>query len=582
MDCTTKGADNVRRTLTPARVFGATALTWSVASAAVADTLRWGGMIDPPQLDAAFVVFSIDTDLNQATIASLPWNLPATPLDHNTEFWTGNIGVQKISVMGAGEAGKPFTVEMMKIGPLGPGNGTLQWMPPLRDVEGVRAFAGFLDLPGMELDITIRLAQVDGALQAEIDIPLLLIDGMPVRVIASEGDRHTLVLDAPTPAELIVAEAPDGLTGTFTQASVKLDVDLRPTSPESTMKRPQMPKPPFPYAVNDIRVRHPEGHTLAGTLTIPEGDGPHPAVVLISGSGAQDRDETLFGHKPFWVLADHLSRNGIAVLRYDDRGVGESHPGNAVLSDDTSIDYASDVELLVDHLRIRDDIDPMRIGLMGHSEGGLIAPIVAAKRQDAVHFIVLLSGPGVPGRDVLLAQIEVLLLAAGEPKELVAEVTARQREVLEAVMADAPEAELRPLIKSLIEAQMALAPETKDVPVDDASVDGAVAMITCAWMRAFVEIDPADHLRLVQCPVLALNGTLDLQVPIDQNLPAIERVLRDAGGDVTVHRLEGLNHLFQPATKGTVDEYPRIETTFDGATMVLITDWIRTKTGLSQ
>ncbi len=582
MVSTTPSANSIRHTLNVPRLCGAIALTWSIALPTGADILRWGGMVDPPQLDAAFVVFSIDTEQQKATIASLPWNLPATTLEHNSQFWTGHIGGQQIAVMGSGEAGKSYTIEMMKIGPLGPAKGTLQWMPPLGSIEGVRAFGGSLDLPGMELDITIRLAEVDGALQAEIDIPLQLVDATPLRMTASDGVQHTLVLDAPTPAELIVTETPSGLTCTFTQASVKLDVNLKPTSATSTMQRPQTPKPPFPYTEDSIRVRHPEGHTLAGTLTIPQGSGPHPAVVLISGSGSQDRDETLFGHKPFWVLADHLSRHGIAVLRYDDRGVGESHPGNATLSDDTSLDYAGDVELLVDHLRTRGDIDPTHIGLMGHSEGGLIAPIVAAKRQDAVHFIVLLAGPGVPGGDILSAQVEAMLLAAGESPEQVAEVTKRQGAVLDAVVSDAPDEEIRALIRGLIEAQMVMADATADMTVDDDTVDTAMAQLSSAWMRAFLDLDPAEHLAKVRCPVLALNGALDLQVPVDQNLPAIKQAVQSGGGDVTIHRLEGLNHLFQPATKGTLDEYPRIETTFDPAAMAIITNWIRTQVGLTQ
>jgi pimeloyl-ACP methyl ester carboxylesterase len=454
-------------------------------------------------------------------------------------------------------------------------------MPALKGQDDLRAFAGALQLPGVELDITIRLATVNDAMQAEIDIPLQSLEALPLRVTASNGSTYTLVLDAPVPATLTVTETPNGLKGEFAQSTVTLDVDLKPISATVSMHRPQLPLPPFPYGEADILVQHPEGHSLAGTLTIPKGDGPHPAVVLISGSGPQDRDETLMGHKPFLVLADHLSRQGIAVLRYDDRGVGESIAGEANLADDTSLDFATDVELLVDHLRTRTDIDPNRIGLMGHSEGGLIAPLVAAKRQDAIGFIVLLAGPGVPGGDILTAQVKALLLASGEAPQAVERVSQCQQQLIDAVMSDAPEEDVRASARRLLQSQMAMAEATKDMVIDDNQVDAVVAQIGGPWMRTFIKLDPAEALASVKCPVLALNGTLDLQVPIDQNLPVIERVVRDAGGDVTAVRLEGLNHLFQPATKGTIDEYLRIETTFDPDTLVLITQWIQRKAGMT-
>ena len=175
-----------------------------------------------------------------------------------------------------------------------------------------------------------------------------------------------------------------------------------------------------------------------------------------------------------------------------------------------------------------------------------------------------------------------MLLAAGESPEQVAEVTKRQGAVLDAVVSDAPDEEIRALIRGLIEAQMVMADATADMTVDDDTVDTAMAQLSSAWMRAFLDLDPAEHLAKVRCPVLALNGALDLQVPVDQNLPAIKQAVQSGGGDVTIHRLEGLNHLFQPATKGTLDEYPRIETTFDPAAMAIITNWIRTQVGLTQ
>ena len=549
-----------------------------LGAAASADVLRWGGMVDPPQAPEGFVVFEIDTEAETATLTALPWGLPPTELKHNTQFWTGVISGQQLSVQGTGEAGGDFQAEMIKIGPVGPVAGTLTWMPPLRSVEGVRAYAGTLDVPGMELDITIRLADVDDATQAEIDIPLQMIDSLPLRLTAQSADAFTFTLDGPMPATLVLMESDEGLTGSFSQSSMHMDVSLKPAAVEAGPQRPQLPQSPFPYTQHEILVEHTDGHSLAGTLTVPHGDGPFPAAVLISGSGAQDRDESLLGHKPFLVLADHLSRNGIAVMRYDDRGVGGSKVGNSDLSDDTSADFATDALLMAKHIAARDDIEAKRIGLIGHSEGGLIGPIAAAAEPDVVAFLVLLSGPGVPGREILIAQVQALLLAAGESAESVAKVTAAQQKVITAVMGDAPKEELVEHMRGLIQAQLAMADQQSDGAIDEDIVKMGVAQMDSAWMRWFMKTDPADYLAKVTCPVLALNGTLDLQVPVDQNLPVIERVVRESGGDITTHRLEGLNHLFQPATKGTVDEYPRIEITFDLATMAIIADWVLDKT----
>jgi len=549
------------------------------SAVASADVLRWGGMVDPPQAPEGFVVFEIDTEADVAMLTALPWGLPPTELKHNTQFWTGVISGQQLSVQGTGEAGADFQAEMIKIGPVGPVAATLTWLPPLRSVEGVRAYAGTLDVPGMELDITIRLADVDDATQAEIDIPLQMLDALPLRLTAQSADAFTFMLNGPMPATLVLKESDEGLTGSFSQGPVHMDVSLKPAAVEAGPQRPQLPQPPFPYTQHEILVEHTDGHALAGTLTVPHGSGPFPAAVLISGSGAQDRDESLLGHKPFLVLADHLSRNGIAVMRYDDRGVGGSKRGTSDLGDDTSADYATDALLMAKHIADRNDIDAKRIGLIGHSEGGLIGPIAAVSDPDAVAFLVLLSGPGVPGREILIAQVQALLLAAGESPESVAKVTAAQQKVIAAVMADAPKEELVEHMRGLIQAQLAMADQQSDGEVDEDIVKMGLAQMDSPWMRWFMKTDPADYLAKVTCPVLALNGTLDLQVPVDQNLPVIERILRETGGDVTTHRLKGLNHLFQPATKGTVDEYPRIETTFDPAAMAMISAWVLEKVG---
>ena len=312
------------------------------------------------------------------------------------------------------------------------------------------------------------------------------------------------------------------------------------------------------YVSEDVTYENPASHlTLAGTLTLPESPGPHPAVVLISGSGAQDRDSTIFGHRPFAVIADHLSRRGIAVLRVDDRGVGGSDRGP---DDVTSEDFATDVEAGVHYLRSRPEVDPKRVGLVGHSEGGLIAPMVAAKDPELAA-IVLLAGPGVSGKELLVSQSRAILQAKGMPEETVAGAVAQQEEVMTVVAASTSVEEAREGVLAIV----------GDNPMTRPAIEAQII----PWLVYFVKHDPAEDLRQVHCPVLALNGSLDTQVLAAENLPAIEAALHEAGNpDVTTERLEGLNHLFQPAKTGDVSEYEASEVTFDAAALQRMGDWL--------
>ncbi|MCR9165650.1 MAG: alpha/beta fold hydrolase [Nannocystaceae bacterium] len=323
-------------------------------------------------------------------------------------------------------------------------------------------------------------------------------------------------------------------------------------------EHPQTPVPPFPYLVEEVTYTNPtSGLTLAGTLTIPEAAGPHPAVLLISGSGAQDRDSTLLGHRPFAVIADDLTRRDIAVLRVDDRGVGGSERGPAGV---TSEDFATDVEAGVAYLRTRAEIDPGRVALVGHSEGGMIAPMVAAK-DPKLAGIVLLAGPGVPGKQLLVSQARALLQAKGMPEGMVEAAVEQQEQTMTAV----DEAET---VEQAREGVL-------DVVGDNEMTRKAVEAQIIPWTLYFVKHDPAPTLERVQCPVLALGGTLDTQVVASENLPAIESALRKGGNeDVTIQTLEGLNHLFQPAQTGDPDEYQGSKVTFDEASLELIGDWL--------
>jgi hypothetical protein len=316
-----------------------------------------------------------------------------------------------------------------------------------------------------------------------------------------------------------------------------------------------MPRPPFPYRAEDVSFANPVGgHKLAGTLTTPPGAGPVPAVVLVSGSGPQDRDESLMGHKPFLVLADHLTRRGVAVLRYDDRGVGKS---GGRFDGATSADFATDAAAAVAFLRGRPGIDPKRVGICGHSEGGLIGPTVAAADRLTVGFLVLLAGPGLPGFEVIQTQARDILKADGKSDKEVDALLALNRLSLGALMK--PWVNPRPVLAAVAGGLAnPSADRWRPKPPGD------------PWVRHFLAYDPRPTLALVRCPVLALIGGKDLQVAAKPNLEAIKSACPWAD----CRELPGLNHLFQPATTGSPAEYGKIETTFDPAALDAISAWV--------
>lgn len=436
---------------------------------------------------------------------------------------------------------------------------------------------GELDLPGgagkMGIKVDLKPGEAPGGWSGTIDIPAQGAKGVPLTDIRIEGlkARFTIV-GAPGSPTFEGTLAEGKIAGTFSQGQVAVPFWLgREHTAEAG--KPQDPKPPFPYKIEEVTYSNGEVK-LAGTLTTPEGAGPFPAAVLITGSGAEDRDEAIFGHRPFWVLADHLSRRGIAVLRVDDRGIGGS-TGDVQTA--TSADFAQDVLAGVRFLQGRPAIDGKRIGLIGHSEGGLIAPLAASRSAD-VAFLVLLAGTGVPGEEIILRQLEVIARAEGATEETIRQQLSRQKRVFDALRTmkkEEAEAEIRKIITLRLE----------EIPPEQIRAMGGATVLTerqmkevqSPWFRFFVTFDPRTALRQVKRPpVLALNGEKDLQVPPDQNLPEIEKALREAGNkDVTISRLPGLNHLFQPARTGSPAEYAASEVTIDPQVLDLIATWIR-------
>lgn len=330
--------------------------------------------------------------------------------------------------------------------------------------------------------------------------------------------------------------------------------------------RPQTPRPPFPYRAEEVAFDSVPGQVrLAGTLTLPAGKGPFPAAVLITGSGQQDRDETILGHKPFLVLADALTRRGIAVLRLDDRGAGGSTGDFAKASME---DFVIDAQAAVRALRARPDIDPAKVGLIGHSEGGMIGPAVASQ-DPKIAFVVMMAGPGVPMHDVMAAQRAAIGRAAGaNPANMaINEMLVQRAETAMAGARDAADADGR--------IRKALADFTPTLP--PAVIDRVVRQLSGAGMRSMLAYDPRAPLTTLRIPVLALDGSKDTQVVAAQNLPALREALK---GDpqATVMEMPGLNHLFQTAGTGSPNEYAQIEETISPTALKVVADWVAAHT----
>lgn len=352
--------------------------------------------------------------------------------------------------------------------------------------------------------------------------------------------------------------------GTWTQIQpLPLVLEKGPVPP-LVRNRPQVPARPYPYREEEVAFDSLGGARLAGTLTLPQGRGPFPAAVLISGSGPQDRDETLAGHKPFLVLADHLTRQGIAVLRYDDRGFAKSTGNLATVA---AAEFVADAEAAVAFLRGRPEIDPAKVGLVGHSEGGVVAPLVAGK-DPRIAYVVMLAGPGVPLAELLSAQRQAIYGAGGAPPERIAAAQAVLARADAAVLAGSDFREVKREVTSMLTGALGL-------PAEAAAMQAG--LMATPWYKWIIAYDPRPALAKVRQPVLAVNGEKDLQVLADQNLPAIREALK-GNPDVTVTELPGLNHLFQTATTGSPGEYARIEETFAPSALTVVSDWIIART----
>lgn len=458
---------------------------------------------------------------------------------------------------------------------------------PPADADFVGHWQGDLDVGGTSLRLVFHIeASDDGGLAATLDSPDQGATGIPVESVTVRGD--SLRLDVRAAAALYVGRLTaegETIEGEWRQGGTALPLTVERVDEVEERPRPQHPEPPHPYAEETVRIDVPGADvTLEGTLTLPPGNGPVPAMVLVSGSGPQDRDELVAGHRPFLVLADHLTRRGVAVLRTDDRGVGGS-TGSTFGS--TLEDRTRDVLAAVRFLGERPGIDRERIGVLGHSEGGWVVPLAATEAPDEIAFAVLMAGPGQSPRNLLLSQQRALLTAQGSA---VAEIAARETFLegnLEVILASPDTATARArlldrrtrILTELPDAQQR-ALETYFEEQTDAERDQALRVANTAWFRDLLAFDAEPSLRAMDQPVLALFGANDVQVPVNENAPLLARLL-DADGrrDREVRVLPGLNHLFQPSATGLPDEYATIETTLAPAALDAIGDWITAAVG---
>ncbi len=425
-----------------------------------------------------------------------------------------------------------------------------------------------------KINFIFNIQKNEKTYQTTIDIPTQRVNGINAIKTSFKGD--SLIIDLSNVGMKYSGQLNadhTSINGKMVEGlnSFTLNLSRNSVSETPQANRPQEPLKPYPYIEEIVSFVNKDANlTLVGTFTHPKVVGKHPVAILISGSGPQDRDETISQHKPFLVLADYLTKQGIAVLRYDDRGFGES-TGNH--SDATTYDFALDVLSAIDYLKTRNDIDTNKIGLIGHSEGGIIAPLVANKSND-VAFIVSLAGTGISGTELSVIQSKTM-----RPFPVPDEVAYEKaiREAIEITKQDKEVSEIKPQLNEHY--FTTIAPILKNVGIPETKVDeiiaGLVDMRTTKWVRYFYDYNPADEYKKVGCPVLSLNGSLDTQVEAKINQDGLRDALTEGiSQDFKIIELEGLNHLFQTAKTGKMDEYSEIEETFSPKALKIISDWI--------
>ncbi len=549
-----------------------------------ADTEVWQGTLDVAPTTSLRLQFKLSQGADKkwtGQMISVDQGGAVVPLDSvEIDDTTMHLTIKKVKVDFRGEFNKDHTQVTGTLSQFGRSfKLTLQPTTLAKNLKHVETWQGTMTAGPQRFEFQIRVFQSDdGRFSA-------MLDSFSESLMNLAVDLKTHD-DAGIEFELPLTKA--SYAGKYNSDHTKIDgqwqqngqsfplvfnkIKLEDTK-EPIVKRPQNPKKPYPYRDIDVEFDNSADNVhLMGTLTLPKATGRYPAAILITGSGPQDRDESLLGHKPFLVLADHLTRAGFAVLRYDERGVGKS-TGDFSMA--TSEDLARDVSAAVDFLKTQDEVDPSQIGLIGHSEGGYIAPMVATQRND-IAFVVMMAGPGVPGSEIIPNQTELISRAAGASDEDIRKNIDLLKQIIALATSDKPKPEIKAAIKEMtdkLSANMTDA-ERKATPAEALSAQMEGMMLP--WFRFFLTYDPRPALKAIKCPVLVLNGSKDLQVDPKLNLPEIKKAFESVGKkNYEIVELENLNHLFQTCKTGSPSEYRGIEETIAPVAMDTITKFMQ-------
>jgi len=438
---------------------------------------------------------------------------------------------------------------------------------------------GLLEFQGSELILTFELKEEGDSLSGTLNSPLQGANGIPInKVIAGQDSLQIFIKTLGANFKGRLSENDSLIEGIFSQAIFKIPLKFQKTAELFTLKRPQEPQPPFDYIEEEVVFENKRASIkLAGTLTLPNTTGTYPAVILITGSGPQDRNEEILGHKPFLVIANYFTQRGIAVLRYDDRGIGKS---GGVFATATSMDFATDVEAAVSFLRTHPHINTAQIGLLGHSEGGMIAPIVAARDKN-ISFIIMLAGPAITGEQILLTQIERIMALENTDEKAIKMLLKDSKKIYRILRKEPNNKKAAEGIRKYFakRAKKMSADEQLIYGYTKQAVESKIMAMNSPWFRYFLTFDPEDYLRRVDCPTLAVFGDKDVQVLSEPNIKALERIIKKYKKDnFKIKSYPDKNHLFQNAQTGSISEYALIEETISVDVLDDMVKWIREKT----
>ncbi|MCF6131450.1 alpha/beta hydrolase family protein [Flavobacterium wongokense] len=434
----------------------------------------------------------------------------------------------------------------------------------------VGSWAGELAVSGTKLPLIFNIMQSGTDLVTTMDSPSQGAKDMPTTKTSFIDNQ--LIIDASNFGITFKGKFEnETITGSFLQGGASFPLTLsKNKGTAAVLKRPQTPQPPFNYIIEDVTFTNPiDKNTLAGTLTMPNVKQQVPIVILISGSGQQNRNSELFGHKPFWVIADDFAKKGIGVLRIDDRGTGGS---NGISATVTTQNFAGDINAAVEFLAQK---GYKKIGLIGHSEGGIIAPMVASQNPK-VKFIITMAGAGVPTDELLMLQTNAIAKASGASDEELKSAQETNRKMYDLIK-NYKGNDLKGEVKKLFIAEMQNLPKEQQPPADeiDKIADAETQKVIIPWFEYFLKINPDVYLSKLKIPVLAINGTKDLQVISKENLAGIKASLEKAKNKkFEIVEFPNLNHLFQEAKTGTVEEYGQLEQTIAPQVLDKMSSWI--------